>query len=166
MSHGIRNLLISIIQSASHVAEKCGTTISSLEAFLHETVKSHLADVYLRHTCMELLATLPHISVIHQALRSTQTETQLDFTLSFLDKFVYESLAANAMPYQPKLLHIAMPVFEITSLSSNLTTVPPTAAALSSPCPSPISSGTGSIVDFPRSESFSSEDSRSWSLRR
>lgn len=168
VSQGIRNLLISIIQSASHVAEKCGTTISSLEEFLHEIMKSHLADAYLRHTCMELLAALPHISVIHQALQQPiQSEKQLDFTLSFVDRFVCESLAANAMPYQPKLLHIAVPVPEITSLPSDSAIVPSNAAALPSTCPSPISSGASSIIDFPRSESFSSEDSsKSWSLRR
>lgn len=167
MSCGIRNLLISIIQSAGHVAEKYGTAIHSLEEFLQETMKSYLADAYLRYTCMELLATLPHITAIQQVLqRRTQTETKLDFTLSFLDKYVCESLADNALPYQPKLLHIAIPVLEITSLPSNSTTVPLAAAVMSSPCPSPISSGTGSIVDFPRSESFGSEDSRSWSLRR
>jgi hypothetical protein len=167
MSQGIQNLLISIIQSASHVAEKCGTTVSSLQEFLHEIMKSHVADAYLRHTCMELLASLPHISDIHQALQQpTQSEKQLDFTLSFVDRFVCESLAANAMPYQPKLLHVSVTVPEITSLPSDTTTVPPDAAALPSTCPSPISSGTGSIIDFPRSESFSSEDSKSWSLRR
>jgi hypothetical protein len=169
MSQGIRNLLISIVQSASHVAEKCGTAVNSLDEFLREIMKSHLADAYLRHTCMELLAALPHISVIHQALQQpVQSEKQLDldFTLSFLDKFVCESLAAGAVPYQPKLLHIAMPALEITSLPSDSTSVPPNTAALPSPCPSPISSGTSSIVDFPRSESLSSEDSKSWSLRR
>lgn len=167
MSCGIRNLLISIIQSAGHIAEKYGTAIYSLEEFLQETKKSHLADAYLRYTCMELLAALPHITAIHQVLQQPiQTEKKLDFTLSFLDRYVCESLAANALPYQPKLLHIAIPVLEITTLPSNSTTVPLATAIMSSPCPSPISSGTGSIVDFPRSESFGSEDSRSWSLRR
>jgi hypothetical protein len=167
ISHGVRNLLISIIQSAGHVAEKCGMTVSSLEEFIHKTMKSHLADVYLRHTCMEVLALLPHITSIHQALQQpTETETQLDFTLSFLDRFVCESLAGDGMPYQPKLLHKATPLLEITPLPSDPATVPPTAAVPSSPCPSPVSSGTGSIVDFPGSESFGSEDSKSWSLRR
>jgi hypothetical protein len=166
ISQGVRNLLISVIQSAGRVAEKCGTTISSLEEFIHKTMKSHIADAYLRHTCMELLVALPHITSIHQALQFTHTETQLDFTLSFLDRFVCESLAGDGMPYQPKLLHKATPVLQITPLSSDPTEIPPTAAAMSSPCPSPISSGTGSIVDFPESESFSSEDSKSWSLRR
>ncbi|PNF30423.1 hypothetical protein B7P43_G12873 [Cryptotermes secundus] len=166
MSYGVQNLLISIIQSAGHIAEKYDTAIDSLEEFLQETLKSHLADAYLRCTCMELLAALPHITVIHKVLQQPiQTETKLDFTLSFLDKYVCESLADNALPYQPKLLHIANPVLEITSLPSNSTTVPLAAAIMSSPCPSPLSSGTGSIVDFPRSESFGSEDSRSWSLR-
>ncbi|XP_021918048.1 AP-4 complex subunit epsilon-1-like isoform X2 [Zootermopsis nevadensis] len=166
VSQGIQNLLISIIHSASHVAEKCGTTISSLEELLQEIMKSHLADAYLRHTCLELLASLPHISVIHRALqRSIRSEKQFDFTLSFVDKFVCESLAANAMPYQPKLLHIAVPVPEMTSLPSDSMTAPPDTVALPSTCPSPVSSGTSSIIDFPRSESFSSEDSKSWSLR-
>lgn len=167
ISQGVRNLLISIIQSAGHVAEKCGTTVSSLEEFIHQTMKSHLADVYLRHTCMELLVALPDITLIHEALRQpTETETQLDFTLSFLDRYVCESLAGDGMPYQPKLLHKAMPLCQIMPLPSDHATVPPTATELSSPCPSPISSGTGSIVDFPGSESFGSEDSKLWTLRR
>lgn len=167
MSQGVQNLLIDIIQSAGHVAEKCGTTVSSLEEFIHQTMKSHLADAYLRHTCMELLVALPHITLIHEALQQpTETETQLDFTLSFLDRYVCESLAGDGMPYQPKLLHKAMPVCQIVPLSTDHATVPPTATELSSSCPSPISSGTGSIVDFPGSESFGSEDSKLWSLRR
>lgn len=167
MSYSIRNVLISIIQSAGHIAEKCGTAVDSLEEFLQETAKSHLADVYLRYTCMEILATLPHLTVVHHLLQQhTETEMKLDFTLSFLDRYVCESLADSSLPYQPKLLHVAVPVLEITSLPSSSTTVPPVAAIISSPYPSPISSGTGSIVDFSRSESFGSEDSRSWSLRR
>jgi hypothetical protein len=167
ISQGIRNLLISIIQSSAHVTEKCGTTVRSLEEFIHETMKSHLADVYLRHTCMELLATLPHVPLINEALqRPTVTESQLDFTLSFLDGYVCESLEGDGMPYQPKLLHKAAPLCQITPLPSDHSKVPPTAAEPSSPCPSPISSGTGSVVDFPGSESFGSEDSKLWSLRR
>lgn len=167
ISQGVRNLLISIVQSSAHVAEKCGTTVTSLEEFIHQTMKSHLADVYLRHTCMELLVTLPHITSIHEALqRPTETLTQLDFTLSFLDGYVCESLEGDGMPYQPKLLHKATPLFQIMPLPSDHATVPLTATELSSPCPSPISSGTGSIVDFPGSESFGSEDSKLWSLRR
>jgi hypothetical protein len=167
MSYGIRNLLISIIQSAGHIAEKYSTAVDSLEEFLQETMKSHLADAYLRYTCMEILAALPHVTVTHQLLQQpTETETKLDFTLSFLDKYVCESLADNSLPYQPKLLHKAIPVLEIASLPANSTTVPLVAAIVSSPCPSPISSGTGSVVDFSRSESFGSEDSRSWTLRR
>jgi len=167
ISQGVRNLLISIIQSAGHVAEKCGTTVSSLEEFMCQMMKSHLADVYLRHTCMELLLALPHITLIHEALQQpTETETQLDFTLSFLDRYVCESLAGDGMPYQPKLLHKATPVCQIMPLPSDHATVPPTAAELSSPCPSSISSGTSSIIDFPGSESFGSEDSKLWSLRR
>ena len=167
ISQGVRNLLISIIQSAGHVAENCGTTVSSLEEFIHQTMKSHVADVYLQHTCMELLVALPHITLIRQALQQpTETETQLDFTLSFLDRYVCESLAGDGIPYQPKLLHKATPLCQIMPVPSDHTTVPRTATELSSPCPSPISSGTGSVVDFPGSESFGSEDSKSWSLRR
>jgi hypothetical protein len=167
ISQGVRNLLIAIIQSAGHVAEKCGTTVSSLEEFIRQTMKSHLADVYLRHTCMEFLLALPHITLIHEALQQpTETETQLDFTLSFLDRYVCESLAGDGMPYQPKLLHKATPLCQIVPLSTDHATVPSTPTELSNSCPSPISSGTGSVVDFPGSESFSSEDSKLWSLKR
>ncbi|XP_069674003.1 AP-4 complex subunit epsilon-1-like [Periplaneta americana] len=170
MSEGIRSLLISIIHAATHTAERCGTTIPSLEEFLRETVNSPLTDVYLRQTCREGLSVLPHVSEISQTLQRSnlQTKTQLDFTLSFLDTFVCKSLEDGAQPYQPKLLHVATtPVQDTVTPTPDVgaSAVTPTAPTAPSPCPSPISSGTGSIVDFPRSESCSSEDSRSWSLR-
>ncbi|PSN42024.1 hypothetical protein C0J52_08244 [Blattella germanica] len=164
VSPGIRNLMVCIVHALNHVAEKTGIIITSLEEFLMEVSNSPIGDAYLRLACKEVLTSLPFMSEIHQVLQRSEQTDKLDFTLSFLDKYVCENLENNGMPYQPKFLHAVTSVIERLD---PVATTPGAASAMSlpSPCPSPVSSGTGSIVDFPRSESYSSEDSKSWSLR-
>ncbi|XP_049939262.1 AP-4 complex subunit epsilon-1-like isoform X1 [Schistocerca serialis cubense] len=148
---GVRDLLISIVQSLQYVSVHKKEHAYGIDGFLQELLSTSRRDSYLRDICFELKCSLPFVTAIHEhTVKGQDKYDQLDFTLSFLDEMVCKSLESGEEPYRPPQ---AVQVFQ------QLTEMP--LPAKSSPCTSVISSEKGSLAG-----SWCSEDFKLWNITR
>lgn len=163
MPVGVQELIVSIITALSVIVERSDCVPCCLKEFLSEALATK--NIYIVDKSRELLRMLQLTKFITSVMSEKQgTFDSLDFTLSFLDNYVVKSLEQDGKPYIPL----------VGGLVQNLTGSPvkspshishinlqPYGQLPESPCRASSHGSTGA-----RTESISSAESLTWSLKR
>lgn len=147
-SSQINKLLVRIVQSLTFLCKHYDICTVDIKLMLEKLISCRKADILLLDCCSELINMLPHLSTIRkineQIPIAMHNFSHLDFTLTFLDKMVCETLEAGASPYLPQR--------STTLLEPQMQIQIPVPVASSSV--SPIESEKGSVFDSWSSEDF------------
>ncbi|XP_067004637.2 AP-4 complex subunit epsilon-1 isoform X2 [Anabrus simplex] len=158
LHYGIKEFLLSSLNAITHVIENHGTFPDTLIPFLNKLKKFSIGDSFLRASCSELLYMLPQSQLVCEYLKPLNggRVDDMDFTLSFLDEFVCESLRRGEQPFQPKMPKAATIESALASLGTECLSFP---TSPSVPYQSPVCSEKNSIIGSSSSEDFKSNKS-------